>query len=49
MTAASAMGLFDWRLLAFVLVLAPLLACVASWLPALVAAQQDPAVILREE
>jgi len=48
-TAASAAGLFDGRLLAFVLVLAPLLACVASWLPALVAAQQDPAVILREE
>ena len=48
-TASSAAGLFDGRLLAFVLVLAPLLACVASWLPALVAAQQDPAVILREE
>ena len=49
MTAASAAALFDARLLAFVLVLAPMLACVASWLPALVAAQQDPAVILREE
>ncbi|HUW61094.1 MAG TPA: FtsX-like permease family protein [Candidatus Bathyarchaeia archaeon] len=48
-TAASAAGLFDWRLLMSVLVLAPLLACVASWLPALIAAQQDPAVILREE
>ena len=48
-TAGSASGLFDWRLLVFVLVLAPLLACVASWLPALMAAQQDPAVILREE
>jgi len=49
LTARSALSLFDARLLVSVLVLAPLLACVASWLPALVAAQQDPAAILREE
>jgi hypothetical protein len=39
----------DGRLLLLVLVAAPLLAAVASWLPAISAAQQDPAVVLREE
>jgi ABC-type lipoprotein release transport system permease subunit len=36
-------------LLAAVLVLAPLLSAMAGLLPALTAAQQDPAAILREE
>jgi putative ABC transport system permease protein len=40
---------FDPTLLAIVLVAAPVLAALASWLPALLAAQQDPANILREE
>ncbi len=48
-SAAAARALFDGRLLGLALVLAPLQACVASWLPTLVAARQDPAVILREE
>jgi len=39
----------DPRLLLLVLVAAPLLAALASWLPAISAAQQDPAVVLREE
>ena len=39
----------DPTLLAIVLVAAPVLAAIASWLPALIAAQQDPADILREE
>ena len=32
-----------------VIAVAPLLAMIASWLPAILAAQQDPAMILREE
>ena len=47
-SATFARTLFDVRLMAFVLVMAPLLACIASWLPALIATQQDPATILRE-
>ena len=42
-------GLVDPRLLLLVLVCAPCLAVVASWIPAVLAAQQDPAAILREE
>ena len=43
------MALIEPRLLLLVLVAAPLLAALASWLPAVCAAQQDPAVVLREE
>ncbi len=39
----------DPRLLVLVLVAAPVLAALASWLPAMSATQQDPAVVLREE
>jgi ABC-type lipoprotein release transport system permease subunit len=39
----------DLRLLLLVLAAAPLWAALASWLPAMSAAQQDPAVVLREE
>lgn len=42
-------ALVDARLLLLVLVAAPVLAALASWLPALSATQQDPAVVLREE
>jgi ABC-type lipoprotein release transport system permease subunit len=38
-----------WRNLAVVFVAGPLLCCIASWLPAMLAAQQDPARILRED
>ncbi|MCX8156305.1 MAG: FtsX-like permease family protein [Verrucomicrobiae bacterium] len=38
----------DWGLLLAVLAASPLLAAAAAWVPALVAAQQDPAHILRE-
>jgi len=41
-------ALVDPKLLALVMVAAPALAALASWLPALVASQQDPADILRE-
>jgi putative ABC transport system permease protein len=37
----------DLRLLALALLAAPVLACAASWLPALSAARQDPADVLR--
>ena len=37
------------RVMAAVLACAPALSVIASWLPALLAAQQDPAVVLREE
>ena len=40
---------FDAQVLALGLVLAPVLALTASWVPALLAARQDPAVVLREE
>ncbi|MCX6925688.1 MAG: FtsX-like permease family protein, partial [Verrucomicrobia bacterium] len=43
------MPFIDPRLLLLVLVAAPLLAALASWLPAMSAAQQDPATALREE
>jgi len=39
----------DPKLLLAVVVLAPLLAALTSWLPAMIAAQQDPAEVLREE
>ena len=32
-----------------ILITAPLLACVATWIPALIAAQQDPADVLRQD
>jgi hypothetical protein len=49
-TAADAGRLegVDWRWLAGAAILAPILAALASWLPAMVAARQDPAVVLRE-
>jgi ABC-type lipoprotein release transport system permease subunit len=34
---------------ALAVAVAPLLAAIASWLPAMLASRQDPAVILREE
>lgn len=39
----------DLRLLGVVLVLAPVLTALASWVPATMAAQEDPAVVLAEE
>jgi len=47
--AAVAATLFQPWLLAVVLGVAPLLSALASWAPAIVAAQQDPAVVLSEE
>lgn len=46
--ATGGAPLFDARLLLAVLAAAPLLSALASWLPALTAAQQDPAVVLTE-
>lgn len=46
---AVAVPWFHPQLFLTVLLAAPLLAALASWIPALLAAQQDPAVILREE
>ena len=40
---------FDPWLAIIAVLAAPLLACVACWIPALIAMQQDPAVILQEE
>ena len=42
------MAFFDLKLFLPVLLAAPLLAALASWLPAITAAQQDPAAVLRE-
>lgn len=41
-------SLFDTQILLMALVAAPVLSLLASWVPALVAARQDPADILRE-
>ncbi|MCZ7647124.1 MAG: FtsX-like permease family protein [Planctomycetota bacterium] len=41
--------LFDARVLALSLGLAPVLAAAASWIPAQIAARQDPAAVLRED
>lgn len=46
---SHAAELFDGRMLALGLGLAPLLALAASWLPAQLAARLDPAVVLGEE
>jgi len=47
--AQAAGKLFDPVLLLLVLLAAPLLSGFASWIPALTAARQDPAEVLREE
>lgn len=41
--------LFTPELLLLALIAAPLLAAVASWIPAMLAARQDPALVLQEE
>jgi len=41
--------LFDLRYLLLALLAAPLLAGIASWIPAMLAARQDPAVVLQAE
>lgn len=48
MDTVAAGNLFSPLLLALVLLAAPLLAAAASWVPATLAGQQDPAVVLRE-
>ena len=42
-------ALFQQPVLTAVLILTPLLAVLASWIPAMSAAGQDPAAVLREE
>jgi hypothetical protein len=46
---SNPLRLFDPRLLVLVMLLSPLLSALAAWIPAMMAAQQDPAVVLREE
>jgi len=41
--------LFNLPILIVVLVAAPILSILASWVPAILAAHEDPAAILREE
>ncbi|MHC4199766.1 MAG: FtsX-like permease family protein, partial [Planctomycetota bacterium] len=47
--AVSLAALFDPRALVLALVAAPVLSGLAGWLPAVAAAQADPAEVLREE
>jgi len=42
-------ALFDLRLLLLALVASPILSAAAGWVPATLAAREDPAVVLREE
>ncbi len=42
-------GLVSWPMLIAAMLIAPALCALAGWLPALYAARQDPAVVLREE
>jgi len=39
----------NWQTILLVVILAPLISVLASWLPAFMASQQDPAVVLSEE
>ena len=48
-TVSGARALMSPRLLLAVLLGAPLLSGVASWIPAMMAGRQDPAIVLREE
>ena len=43
------MGVLCRETLLLVLAAAPILTVVASWIPALLATQQDPALVLQEE
>ncbi len=47
--APAVARLFDPVVLAIVLLLAPLLSAAAGWVPAVLAARQDPAIVLQEE
>jgi len=47
--ATTVETLFEPKLVLLALVLGPLLTVLASWIPAMIAVQQDPAEILREE
>lgn len=38
---------FDWQPLLFAFLAAPCLSCLAGWIPAMMAAQQDPALVLQ--
>ncbi len=46
--AGAGFALVGWRTVAEVIVVTPLVVMLASWIPALLAAQQDPANVLRE-
>lgn len=48
-SSESSSQLYSFEVLLTSLILAPLLASIASWIPAMLAAQQDPADILQEE
>jgi len=45
--ASSASRLFDTQLVILAIIVAPLLSGLASWLPAMLAARQDPAIVLQ--
>ena len=45
----SSTQIFSWRLVLLIVVCVPALAAVAGWLPAFMAAGQDPAETLRED
>ena len=39
----------NWQIIVLAVALAPFISLLASWIPAFIASQQDPAVILRQE
>ena len=43
------MAYIDWHMILMAIILAPLISLLASWIPAFMASQQDPAVILSQE
>jgi len=47
--AATARATFDPGLAVLTVIAAAIITCLASWIPAMTAAQQDPAVVLQEE
>ena len=43
------MAYIDWYMILMAVILAPLISLLASWIPAFIASQQDPAVVLSQE
>jgi hypothetical protein len=43
------MAYIDWHMILMAVILAPLISVLSSWIPAFIASQQDPAIVLSQE